>query len=117
IVVNAARDAGRVQRRRRMTLERFFALHARDRAAVADVLDVLPDEELIAGVRALPNRARAVVALRYGADLDFATIGGSLGMTPSAARATCTRALTMLRARVGVVAAPQSLHQTPEEPS
>lgn len=46
----------------------------------------------------LAPRARAVLVLRYYADLDDAAIGKTLGISPSGVRATASRALAMLRA-------------------
>ncbi|HVF03308.1 MAG TPA: SigE family RNA polymerase sigma factor [Frankiaceae bacterium] len=49
----------------------------------------------------LPPRARAVLVLRYYADLDDDAIAGALGISQSNVRATASRALATLRARVG----------------
>ena len=48
----------------------------------------------------LPERQRAVVYLRYRADLRFDEIGATLGITASAARSHCTQALAALRRRL-----------------
>ena len=49
----------------------------------------------------LPDRQRAVLFLRFRADLAFEDIGATLGITASAARSHCTQALATLRARLG----------------
>lgn len=49
----------------------------------------------------LPDRQRAVLYLRYRADLAFEDVGLTLGITASAARSHCTQALAALRARLG----------------
>jgi RNA polymerase sigma factor (sigma-70 family) len=49
----------------------------------------------------LPERQRAVVYLRYRADLPFDAIGSVLGITASAARSHATQALGRLRLRLG----------------
>lgn len=49
----------------------------------------------------LPDRQRAVLYLRYRADLAFDDVGATLGITASAARSHCTQALAALRARLG----------------
>ena len=49
----------------------------------------------------LPDRQRAVLYLRYRADLAFEDVGLTLGITASAARSHCTQALATLRARLG----------------
>jgi len=48
----------------------------------------------------LPQRQRAVLYLRYRADLPFDAIGGVLGITASAARSHATQALGTLRLRL-----------------
>ena len=101
IVVNAARDLGRVRRRQLLTFERFLAATGDQRELSADVLLTLHDDELIAAVRSLPRQARAVIALRYGADLDFTAVASNLGITAGGARAACSRGLALLRQRLG----------------
>ncbi|CAN0309129.1 unnamed protein product, partial [Phaeothamnion confervicola] len=49
----------------------------------------------------LPARQRAVLFLRFRADLAFDEIGMTLGITASAARSHCTQALATLRNRLG----------------
>lgn len=119
IVVNAARDRGRVDRRRRLTFERWASLTGPEPALAPDLLDALPDEELMAAVQRLPRRARAVVALRFGADLEFATIAATLGISASAARSTCARAIATLAQQLvrEQSAEPVALRCIPEEPS
>lgn len=48
----------------------------------------------------LPERQRAVVYLRFRADLSFDDIGATLGITASAARSHCTQAMSALRRRL-----------------
>lgn len=50
----------------------------------------------------LAPRARAVLVLRYYDDLDDDAIATALGVSPSTVRATASRALATLRARVGL---------------
>lgn len=88
-------------RRRRWTKERPDAeLLARelDRMDSADQVDSLVDRDEAARFLAtLPPRARAVLVLRYYADLDDVAIADLMGVTPSAVRATASRALASLR--------------------
>lgn len=64
-------------------------------------LDVgLPDTALWAAVRALPERQRTAVALRYGLDLDHAEVARVLGTTPAATRRLVSDALAALRQEV-----------------
>lgn len=53
-----------------------------------------------AAVDQLPARQRAVVYLRYRADLGFEEIGDALGITASAARSHATQATATLRERL-----------------
>jgi len=49
----------------------------------------------------LPPGQRAVVYLRYRADLSFDAIGSILGIDASSARGQASRAIAQLRARLG----------------
>lgn len=78
---------------------------ARRPVPVADVPDVADqgtgyeahDEHLWSLVRALPERQRVAVALRYVLDLDHRAIAAALGTTPAASRRLVSDALTTLR--------------------
>jgi RNA polymerase sigma-70 factor (ECF subfamily) len=101
IVTNAARDAGRVSSRRLALWQRLVAQRTDPEAAADDVevraLARLSDHELLAAVRRLRPRERTVIALRFGADLDHASIGATIGLSPNAARVAVRRALDRLR--------------------
>jgi RNA polymerase sigma factor (sigma-70 family) len=98
IVVNVARDRGRVERRGRLLVERLSAFLPGQEAAADLTIDAaLPDEELLGAVRSLPRRSRTLIALRYGADLEYAEIGAALGMSAAAAGVATRRALADLR--------------------
>lgn len=60
-------------------------------------VDGIDDAAIWADVHRLPERQRAVLYLRYVADLSFQAIGESLGISPSAARAHATLARRALR--------------------
>jgi DNA-directed RNA polymerase specialized sigma24 family protein len=98
IVVNAGRDAGRIARREHLAflnlVDRWRAdehIVGFDEASAADVLEA---------VRSLPRRHRAVVGLRYGADLTFRDVGRALGISEAAALMANRRALKILRTRL-----------------
>ena len=97
IVVNAARDAGRVARRRQLVWDRLVALRPSEGAESMDIADSLADETILAAVRSLKPRDRALVALRFGADLDYATVGAHMGLSAAAAQVATSRALAQLR--------------------
>jgi RNA polymerase sigma-70 factor (ECF subfamily) len=71
---------------------------------VGDPGDDLERQQVWSEVDRLPDRQRAVLYLRYRADLAFEEVGLTLGITASAARSHCTQALATLRTRLGVEA-------------
>lgn len=65
----------------------------------ADPAETVVDrDETRAALDALAPRARAILVLRYYADLDDRAIAEALGIAESTVRATASRALTALRA-------------------
>ncbi len=100
ITVNAARDAGRVAQRRQAVWERMVRSQAPEESVESRALDRVRDSELLTAVRALPKRDRALIALRFGAGLDYASVGAALGLTPGAASVATRRALGTLRHRL-----------------
>jgi RNA polymerase sigma-70 factor (ECF subfamily) len=100
IVVNAGRDAGRIARRESVLFARLSGLWPVEQKVV-DVADGFSGDELLAAVRALSPRHRAVIALRYGADLDYRHVGLALGISEAAALMTTRRAVSNLRTRLG----------------
>src|SRR5690606_6013897 len=76
---------------------------ARQPAPNGDLPDVAapeagrPDEVVWAAVRALPERQRAAVALRFVSDLRYREIAAAMGSTEEAARRNVHEALKKLR--------------------
>jgi RNA polymerase sigma factor (sigma-70 family) len=66
---------------------------------VDDPSDEHARHQVWAQVDLLPERQRAVLYLRFRADLPFDAIGTTLGISASAARSHCTQALATLRRR------------------
>jgi RNA polymerase sigma-70 factor (ECF subfamily) len=99
IVVNAGRDAGRIAGRHRLAFELLADRWSLDETIV-DLGDQLRTEEVLAAVRALNPRHRAVLALRYGADLSYRRVGQALGISEAAALMATRRALANLRKRL-----------------
>ena len=99
IVINVAKDAGRLRHRHRLLRERWVRDQrtADQRTVESDVLARLRDAEVLAAVRRLPARPRTLIALRYGAQLSIPDIGQQLGMSPGAVAMAIGRALTRLR--------------------
>jgi len=65
----------------------------------------VPTDDRIAvwsAVDGLPERQRAVIYLRYRADLPFEEIGTILGVTASAARSHAAQAMATLRRELGI---------------
>ncbi len=99
IVVNAGRDAGRIAGKQRLAFERLADRWVADQKVV-ELADHMSRAEMLDAVRTLSPRHRAVIALRYGADLDFQHVGEALGISESAASMLTHRALANLRTRL-----------------
>src|SRR5262249_545818 len=100
IVVNAARDAGRIANRHPALLERARTLRVRPPRPTRGPPPGVADAELLNAIRQLAPRERAVIALRFGADLDHASVGRALGISPAAAGMATRRAIAALRTRL-----------------
>ena len=97
IVVNTAIDAGRVATRRRRLWERFRAQPTPSENVEELALMRITAAELLATVRRLRPRERGMIALRFGAGLDFPEVGAAYGVSPAAATMATRRALNTLR--------------------
>lgn len=87
--------------RRRSSTERPTDLTAHEPEVDADPAErVASRDQLRQLLSALAPRARTVLVLRYYADLDDAAIADAMGVSPSAVRATASRALATLRTGV-----------------
>jgi RNA polymerase sigma-70 factor (ECF subfamily) len=103
IVVNAARDSARRRERARDLFERLTFAAPHESESVEDaVFARLRDADLHAHIRLLSHRDRMLLALRYGAGLDTAEVGGAVGLNPDSAAKAIRRALGRLRARLEV---------------
>ncbi|MGI8608918.1 MAG: RNA polymerase sigma factor [Candidatus Dormibacteria bacterium] len=80
-----------------MVWERLVSLRPSAGAESMDIADALADETIMVAVRCLKARDRALIALRFGADLDYATVGTHMGLSAAAAQVATSRALTRLR--------------------
>jgi RNA polymerase sigma-70 factor (sigma-E family) len=86
------------RRRRRWTTERPADLRQETGATVADPADaVAARDQMRVLLSRLAPRARAVLVLRYYADLNDAAIAEAMGISESSVRATASRALASLR--------------------
>lgn len=100
ITARTATDAHRARARRAVPVPEPARVGRAGRApVVAGPEAALPDEGLWAAVRALPDRQRTAIALRYVADLEHAEIARLLGTTPGATRRLVSDGLATLRAR------------------
>jgi RNA polymerase sigma factor (sigma-70 family) len=100
IVVNLARDAGRMSSRATLRLERLATRAGPpgfEPSAEMLALRRIDDRELLAAVRRLPRRYRSVIALRFGAGLTQSEIGEALGVSRMAVVQVTRRALDRLR--------------------
>jgi RNA polymerase sigma factor (sigma-70 family) len=96
IVVNAGRNAGRIARRQRLIFEVLVDRWSPEERFV-EIGDRLMTEEVIDAIRALSRRHRAVLALRFGADLSYRQVGQALGVSEAGALMATRRALAILR--------------------
>lgn len=96
-VVNRARS---VQRRRK--LEREHTVQETCDVEPAEVTALVPLEhrEVLEAVKALPERQRDVLVLRYWADLTEAEIARTLGVTRGTVKSTASRGMRAVTARL-----------------
>ena len=89
------------QRRRRSAGERpdagLLAWKLREVTTPDHATELVERDATLRLLETLPPRARAMLVLRYYADLDDTAIAELLGVAPSTVRATTARALTTLR--------------------
>ena len=101
IVVNASRDAARRRQRMGWLIDRIGLITQRETDSVETLaLERLRDADLVAHLRRLPERDRALLALRYGLDTEEA--GQAVGLSAESAGKAIRRALARLRARLEV---------------
>ena len=98
IVVNASRDAGRIARRQQLIFQQL--VDRWPRAEVGQEVGDLTAGALLSAVRSLSPRHRALIALRFGADMTHREVGKALGISEAAALMSTRRALAILRRRL-----------------
>lgn len=98
VVVNLARDAGRLSRRGEVLAARLAVRHRGDASPETVALAHLRDAQLVDAVRRLPRRHRSLIALRYGAGLSTVEIAECHGTTRMTVAKALRRALDRLRA-------------------
>lgn len=105
VTARCATDAHRARSRRPVTVADVEGAtdgaRAAPRAPAAEEAAHLADGTLWDAVRALPERQRLAIALRFVADLDHTELSRQLGTTPAATRRLVSDGLSALRARVG----------------
>jgi RNA polymerase sigma factor (sigma-70 family) len=109
IVTNETRNLARSRRRRAALAVRLGAAESADTAADAPVDEVLAAErraQLVAAVRALPDRERQVLVCRYFLDLSEAETAQVLAWPLGSVKSRTWRALNRLR--VQLAPGPQS---------
>ena len=78
-----------------------------DAADPADDLDRARQRRaLLIALRELPERERAIVSLRYGAELNASEIAATVGLEPTTIRKILERARTRLGARIEALLRP-----------
>jgi RNA polymerase sigma-70 factor (sigma-E family) len=98
-VVNGSRNA----LRRRITARRYLRVLGEETAEGADASSVLSAEHdmVRSALRALPDRQREVLTLRYLAELTDAEIAAATGLSEGGVRSASSRGLAALRADLG----------------
>jgi RNA polymerase sigma-70 factor (ECF subfamily) len=97
IVQNTARDFGRAAHRRQLLMERITLFFKSEEPGWPNIDSQLDTWDLLAAIRSLPANHRVLIAMRYGADLDYSAIGRNMGTSAMAGRAATRRALSALR--------------------
>jgi len=97
IVQNTARDSGRAARRRQLLFGRMTLMFERGDHSWPDIEEQIEAWDLIRAIRELPSHYRMLLALRFGADLDYSRVGKAFGLAPIAARTATRRALSALK--------------------
>jgi len=96
VLVNAKTDTWRRRRREQLVAE---VPEVARRFSSSDVAsEVVRRHEVVAALRTLADRERAVVVLRYYADLSEADTAAALGISLGTVKSTASRALSKLRA-------------------
>jgi RNA polymerase sigma-70 factor (sigma-E family) len=91
-VVNETRSRHRRREHEARAIARWGAP-----ATIVDTDRVALAEPLLAALRQLPARQRAVVVLRYHDDLSEADVASTLGMAPGSVKSHASRGLAQLR--------------------
>jgi RNA polymerase sigma factor (sigma-70 family) len=103
VTSRCATDAHRARSRHPVTLADVEgatdSTRAAPRAPAAEEAAQMADGALWDAVRALPERQRMAIALRFVADLDHAELARQLGTTPAATRRLVSDGLSALRAQ------------------
>ena len=103
IVANVAHDHGRAEGRRVAIWTRLGELWDPVVESVEGVaLENLDQERLLEAVRGLGPRDRALLGLRFAADLDLKAVGNALGLSEGSAGRAVLRAIDKLRATLEV---------------
>lgn len=106
IALNTARRRFR-RRRPKLTATGELPETADEGADPADDLDrVRRRRALLIALAELPERERAIVSLRYGAELNASEIGATLSIAPATIRKILERARTLLGARIEALLSP-----------
>ncbi len=104
IVANVARDSHRARGRRAALWGRLVAHWREPMESVEErALESFTRDELVKAIRTLNDRDRMLIALRFGADLDLATVGAAVGLTADSTGQAVLRALARLRGRLEVL--------------
>ena len=97
VAINEAISVARRSSSEHRAVQRFGAMAAASRGAVADPLGALDDEGIWAAVRALPPDQATAIALRYGADLGVEDIADTMHTSLASVKSLLHRGRASLR--------------------
>jgi RNA polymerase sigma factor (sigma-70 family) len=104
IVANVARDSHRGRARSSALWRRMVGVWQEPAENVEErALASFTRDEMVNAVRELNERDRLLIALRFGADLDLATVGKAVGLSADSTGQAVLRALARLRSRLEVI--------------
>ncbi len=98
VASNAARDRQRSEWRRRLLWNRLVRLRDPELESIENgALNRLDAARVKQSLASLSHRERFLLSLRYGADLDYETMGSVVGMSAEAVRKGTERTIQRLR--------------------
>jgi RNA polymerase sigma-70 factor (sigma-E family) len=113
VLFNLSLDGGRQRTKRRIELQAIDTPHTRDgEDPIAAAFEARAD--LVQALAGLPTRQRAVLVLRYFADLPETEVAAILGCSPGTVKSSASRALERLRQTLDLSATRPTADDAPQ---